>query len=162
MDPQVKRFHEVAYFTGSLAQGAEKHLGRSCNSISFMAGKKFGLEAVEASATSTDPVQALEILREALEKRGIHWEFEAFQGGKSELVEESDGKKRMRVVFRTCMVRNALFRFAHEQKQSLCQMAHGVFAGALEKVMPNTKVHLEILQAGPNACLKELIWEEQK
>jgi predicted ArsR family transcriptional regulator len=78
------------------------------------------------------------------------------------VIEEVDGKKKMRLVFRTCMVRNALFRFAHEQKQSLCQMAHGVFAGALEKVMPNTKVHLEILQAGPNACLKELIWEEKQ
>jgi hypothetical protein len=58
------------------------------------------------------------------------------------------------------MVRNALFRYAHEQKESLCYMAHGVFAGAMEKVMPSKKVHLEILHAGPNACLKEMILED--
>jgi hypothetical protein len=161
MDPQIKKFHEVAYFVGALAHGAETQLGRSSQSICFLAGKKFGLEAVAASATTSDPVAALAILQEALEQRGIHWEFEPFQGGKEALVEEVDGKKKMRLVFRTCMVRNALFRFAHEQKLSLCQMAHGVFAGALEKVLADSKVQLEILQAGPNACLKEVIWEEK-
>ena len=57
------------------------------------------------------------------------------------------------------MVRNALFRYAHEQKQSLCYMAHGVFAGAMEKVMPGFSVDLEIDHAGPNACLKRMTWE---
>ena len=68
----------------------------------------------------------------------------------------------MRLVFRTCMVRNALNRYAHEQKQLLCYMSHGVFAGAMEQIMPNTSVKLEIVHAGPNACLKEMIWEEKK
>jgi hypothetical protein len=77
-------------------------------------------------------------------------------------VREEDGKKRMRLVFGTCMVRNALFRYAHEQKQSLCYMAHGVFAGAMEKVMPGTSVDLEIIHAGPNGCLKEMVWEEAR
>jgi hypothetical protein len=39
-------------------------------------------------------------------------------------------------------------------------MAHGVFAGALEKILNGKKATLEILHAGPNACLKELILEE--
>jgi hypothetical protein len=90
------------------------------------------------------------------------WEFEPFQGERETLIEQHGEMRKMRLVFHTCMVRNALFRFAHEQKQSLCQMAHGVFAGAMEKVMPNTVIKLETIQAGPNSCLKEMIWEENK
>ena len=159
MDADLARFHEVAYFVGALAHGAEKNLGRGCNSVCDLAGKKFGLEAVQSAEQTSDPVKAVAILKAALAARGIVWEFEPFAGERPDVVEEVDGKRKMRLVFRTCMVRNALFCYAHEQKQSLCYMAHGVFAGGMERIMPNTKVHLDILQAGPNACLKEMIWE---
>lgn len=162
MDAQRKELHDVSCFLGSLAQGAEKHLGRGCLSISFMAGKKFGLEAVRDTEPARDPIDALHKLREALAQRGVLWGFEPFQGDRTSLVSEEGGVKKMRLVFRTCMVRNALFRFAHEQKLSLCQMAHGVFAGALEKIYPGHKVSLEIIQAGPNACLKEMTWEDKQ
>ena len=38
-------------------------------------------------------------------------------------------------------------------------MAHGVFAGAMENIMLGTKVELDIIHAGPNGCLKEMVWE---
>ena len=158
----VEQLHKVSYFIGALAHGAEKNLGRGSMSFGFLAGKKFGIEAVQGAEHTEDPLKAIEILRDALAKKGIVWDFEPFQGERENLVEEHDGEKRLRLVFRTCMVRNALFRYAHEQKMLLCYMSHGVFAGAMEKVMPNTKVKLEILHAGPNACLKELIWEAAK
>jgi hypothetical protein len=162
MEQDVKKLQNLAYFAGSLAFGAEQNLGQGSLSICFLAGKKFGLEAVDNTEQTDDPVRALEILGSDLERRGIMWEFEPFQGERECLVEESGGTCRMRLVFHTCMVRNALFRFAHEQKLSLCQMAHGVFAGAMEKVIPNTVVKLETIQAGPNSCLKEMIWEARK
>jgi hypothetical protein len=40
-------------------------------------------------------------------------------------------------------------------------MAHGVFAGAMERVMPGNSVDLQIIHAGPNACLKEMVWKEK-
>jgi hypothetical protein len=107
-------------------------------------------------------VKALEILLQSLEKIGIVWEVEPFPEESGEAVRQEGAEKKMRLVFRTCMVRNALFRYAHEQKQSLCHMAHGVFAGAMEKVMPGTTMSLEILRACPNACLKELVWRERE
>jgi len=162
MDQEVKKLHNVAYFAGALAYGAEQNLGQGSLSICFLAGKKFGLEAVESTEQTDDPVKALEILSKDLAKRGILWEFAPFQGEKEALVEEEGGARKMRLVFHTCLVRNALFTFAHDQKQSLCQMAHGVFAGAMEKVIPNATVKLETIQAGPNSCLKEMIWEEKK
>ena len=162
MENETRRLHNVAYFAGALAFGAEKNLGQGVLSICFLAGKKFGLEAVDDVEQTDDPLKALEILNKALEKRGIIWEFEPFPGERETLVEQDGGTRKVRLVFHTCLVRNALFRFAHEQKQSLCQMAHGVFAGAMEKVIPNVTVKLETIQAGPNSCLKEMIWEAKK
>jgi predicted hydrocarbon binding protein len=159
MDADLARLHAAAYFVGALAHGAEKNLGRGCNSVCNLAGKRFGLEAVQDVAQTSDPLQAVEVLRQALTAHGLVWDFEPFVGASPELVTEENGKHKLRLVFRTCMVRNALFCYAHEQKQSLCYMAHGVFAGAMERIMPNTRVHLEITQAGPNACLKEMTWE---
>ncbi len=161
MDREIEEFQKVAYFFAALAHGAENNLGKGTNSLCTMAGKKFGKEAVEHSETASDPEQALKILLEALAKIGIVWEVETFPGAGGEAVRQDGPEKKMRLVFRTCMVRNALFRYAHEQKQSLCHMAHGVFAGGMEKVMPGTTMNLEILRACPNACLKELVWREK-
>lgn len=154
-----RKLQNVAYFVGALAHGAERNLGRGSNSICNLAGKRFGTEAVAAVEQTTDPEAAVKVLREALAARGIRWDFEPFAGGRGSAVETDGGTSRMRLVFRGCMVRNALFCYGHEQKESLCQMAHGVFAGAMERVMPGTSVELEILHAGPNACLKEMVWE---
>jgi predicted ArsR family transcriptional regulator len=162
MENEIRKLQNVAYFAGALAYGAEKNLGQGSLSICFLAGKKFGLEAVDNVEQTDDPVKALEILSKALVKRGIMWEFDLFPGNRENPVETVDGARKVRLVFHTCLVRNALFRFAHEQKQSLCQMAHGVFAGAMEKVIPNTIVKLETIQAGPNSCLKEMVWEAKK
>ncbi|NOQ22978.1 MAG: hypothetical protein GQ565_10090 [Candidatus Aegiribacteria sp.] len=160
MVEQLDRFHGVAYLLGALTHASEKNLGQSSHSICVLAGKKFGREAVEDLEQTDDPEKAVKLLKTALEKRGIVWDFEPFKGEHDELIEKRDGAEVMRLVFRTCMVRNALFRYAHEQKESMCYMAHGVFSGAMEKVMPGKKVSLEILHAGPNACLKEMILED--
>ncbi len=162
MENEIGKLHNVAFFAGALAYGAEKNLGQSALSICYLAGKKFGLEAVDSAGQTEDPVEALDILNNALRRQGIMWDFKPFHGERESLVEREGDTRRMRLVFHTCLVRNALFRFAHDQKQSLCQMAHGVFAGAMEKVIPNSVVRLETIQAGPNSCLKELIWEAAK
>jgi hypothetical protein len=162
MSRELHTLHNVAYFVGALAHGAEQNLGRGSLSICSMAGKKFGQEAVEGVAQTKDPEEAVAILREALAKQGIVWNFEPFAGDRESPVETDGSTHRMRLVFKTCMVRNALFRYGHEQKQSLCYMAHGVFAGAMENIMPGTKVELEIVHAGPNSCLKEMVWEVEQ
>lgn len=162
MENKLDRLHGVAFLIGSLTHAAEKNLGQSSLSSCALAGKKFGQEAVEGTETTDDPVRAVELLSDALKRRGIVWDFVPFQGEQDSLIEERDGARVVRLVFHTCMVRNALFRYAHEQKLSLCYMSHGVFAGAMEKIMPGRTCHLEILHAGPNACLKELIIEEAK
>ena len=162
MNREIDKFHKMAYLLAALAHGAENNLGKATDSIAHMAGKKFGKEAAAGCVTTSDPAEALGNLLAALRGLGIIWEVEPFPGSSGELVREDGDRKRMRVVFRTCMVRNALFRYAHDQKQSLCHMAHGVFAGGMEMAMPGNTVDLEILQACPNACLKELVWREKK
>ena len=160
MKNSIDSLQNVACFVGALASACEKNLGRGSLSICALAGKKFGASVVEEQSTVSDPIEAIALLQEALTKRGIVWDFEPFSGEHETPVETVDGKQKIRLVFHSCMVRNALVRYAHEQKLSLCYMAHGVFAGALEKILEGKKATLEILHAGPNACLKELILEE--
>jgi hypothetical protein len=159
MSRELHTLHNVAYFVGALAHGAEQNLGRGSLSICSLAGKRFGSEAVEGVRQTEDSEEAVAILREALARQGIVWDFEPFAGERDSSMESDGATNKMRLVFRTCMVRNALFRYGHEQKQSLCYMAHGVFAGAMESIMPGTKVELDIVHAGPNGCLKEMVWE---
>jgi hypothetical protein len=162
MVDKLAKLHNIAYFVSALASATEKNIGKGSHSICALAGKKFGREAVKTTVQTGDPVKAIEILREALKSQGIVWEFEPFPGEKPSPIEEQNGTLKIRISFRTCMVRNALFRYSHEQKQSLCYMAHGVFAGAMEQVLPNYAANLEIVHAGPNACLKELVLEVKK
>jgi hypothetical protein len=161
MENTLDSFHNIAYFVGALASACERNLGKGSMSVCALAGKKFGADVIEECTNVTDPIQAIEILREALKKKGIVWEFEPFFGNPPPEQDKNPHVKKIRLVFSTCMVRNALFQYSHEQKQSLCYMAHGVFAGALEKILVNYKVTLEIIHAGPNACLKELLLEEK-
>jgi hypothetical protein len=161
MADELGTLHNVSCFVGALASASEKNLGKGSLSICTVAGKKFGAQVTAGAAATTDPLKAIEILREALTASGIVWDFEPFNGEQSATIAVEGSRRKIRLVFRTCMVRNALFRYAHEQKLSLCHMAHGVFAGAMENILPNTKATLEIVHAGPNACLKELILEEK-
>ena len=160
MPASIDSLHNVACFVGALASACEKNLGSGSLSICSLAGKKFGASVVEEQTAISDPLVAVECLRKSLLQRGIVWEFEPFAGENSSPVKTENNRRTIRLVFHSCMVRNALFRYGHEQKQSLCYMAHGVFAGALEKILTNTKATLEIIHAGPNGCLKELILEE--
>jgi hypothetical protein len=162
MQEPLAEFHNVANFVGALASACENNLGRGSLSICTLAGKKFGKEAMTTMEQTDDPARAIEILRRALAERGIVWEFEVFTGKENNAVANRNGKHSIRLVFHTCMVRNALFRYAHEQKLSLCHMAHGVFAGAIEEILPGYRAILEIVHAGPNACLKELVLEAKE
>ncbi|MCX7727149.1 MAG: hypothetical protein N2053_09925 [Chitinispirillaceae bacterium] len=160
MEQEIKSFHNVSCFISALASACEKSLGQGSLSICSIAGKKFGASVIEENKSTTDPIQAIEILQKALSDYGMIWEFKPFIGENSSAIKEENGKIKIRLVFHSCMVRNALFRYAHDQKLSLCYMAHGVFAGALEKILKGKKASLEIIHAGPNGCLKELILEE--
>jgi hypothetical protein len=162
MQEPLGKLHNCACFVSALACATEKNIGKGSHSVCALAGKRFGREAMSGQQQADDPLRAIEMLRGALRDLGILWQFEPFAGEKPSPIEVEGTTRKIRLVFHTCMVRNALFRYAHEQKQSLCSMAHGVFAGAMEQVFPGCKATLEIIHAGPNACLKELILEVQQ
>jgi len=162
MNAELEKFQKAAHFFAALAHGAENNIGKGSNSICFLAGKRLARAALTEIRSTADPVEALKIVSGALAAKGIIWEGEEFLGSRQSLVENDGNVKRMRVIFRTCMVRNALFTYAREQKQSLCYLSHGIFAGAMEKVMPGSSVKLEIIQACPECCIEEMIWEDKQ
>jgi predicted hydrocarbon binding protein len=141
----------------SLSHGLENVLGRGAPPITFRAGRTIGLKA-KVSKTTTDPIEALTLVRQELDATGIHWPFEIWNpSGQSDPVyTNANGKRALKLVFRHCMVRCALFRYSHEQKQSLCMMNHGLFCGYLQNIL-GKKADLDILHAGESACLKELV-----
>jgi predicted hydrocarbon binding protein len=158
-DNERRKLDGLLVIMASLAHGLEHVLGRGAATVTFRAGRKIGLKS-QSSAKSEDLSKALEILTQALERDGIRWPFEVWKPNDAQSATyEKDGALATKLVFRNCMVRCSLFRYSHQQQQSLCMMNHGVFCGYLQNII-GKRVGLEILHAGENACLKELTISE--
>ena len=139
----------------SLSHGLEQVLGRGAETVTFRSGRTVGLKS-NITEKEDDLLVALGKVGEALKGNGIEWPFEAWKpAADKNFVYQKDGRQAVKLVFRNCMVRCALFRYGHEQKQSLCMMNHGLFCGYVQKIT-GKRAELEILHAGENACLKEL------
>ncbi len=148
--------HGLLVVMASLSHGLEQVLGRGAETVTFRAGKTVGLKG-NVTAKENDVLTALGRVGEALKAAGVDWPFEAWKpAAEKSFIYDKDGKQAVKLVFRNCMVRCALFRYGHEQKQSLCMMNHGLFCGYVQKIT-GKRAELEILHAGENACLKELL-----
>ncbi len=148
--------HGLLVVMASLSHGLEQVLGRGAETVTFRAGKTVGLKG-NVTAKEADVLAALARVGEALKAAGVDWPFEAWKpAAEKSFIYDKDGKQAVKLVFRNCMVRCALFRYGHEQKQSLCMMNHGLFCGYVQKIT-GKRAELEILHAGENACLKELL-----
>jgi predicted hydrocarbon binding protein len=140
----------------SLSHGLEQTLGRGAETVTFRAGRTVGLKSA-VSRQEPDLLAALTVVSEELKAKGIIWPFEAWKpAAAASFVYDKDGKRAVKLVFRNCMVRCSLFRYGYEQKQSLCMMNHGLFCGYVQKIT-GKRAELEIIHAGENACLKELV-----
>ncbi len=153
---QMQELQGLLVLMASLSHGLESTLGRGASTITFRAGRSFGIQS-NTERSSSQLLEALDLLKQELLSRGIEWPFELWKPeGQKDYFYEKDGKQAVKLVFRHCMVRCSLFRYGHEQKQSLCMMNHGLFCGYLQKIL-GKRADLEILHAGENACLKELV-----
>ena len=148
---------EAMNFLAALASGMEQVVGRGAGGMSFAAGRKLGKQFSEKARKSDDLLEALGEVRRVLTDNHCLWEFEPFKPkAQAELVTTMpDGGQEISIVFRDCMIRQALFRFGHAQQGSLCSMMYGFFSGALEAIT-GRRAELEIVHAGENACLKRL------
>lgn len=153
---KLEELQGLLVLMASLSHGLEHVLGRGASTITFRAGKTIGMKSQVAS-TEADVVRALELLGAELHGAGVEWPFELWKPeGQADFFYEKNGRRATKLVFRNCMVRCALFRYGHEQKQSLCMMNHGLFCGYLQRIL-GKRADLDILHAGENACLKELV-----
>ena len=144
-------------FMAALSAGIEPILGRGANSMTMSAGRNLGRKFSEGAAKTDDLIDAVNEVRRVLEQNNCLWGFEPFKPKDQEqlVVVNEKGEQELLIVFRDCMIRQALFRFGHSQQGSLCNMMYGFFAGALENIM-GRKAKLDIKHAGENACLKVL------
>jgi hypothetical protein len=148
---------EAMNFLGALASGIEQAIGESANSISYLAGKRLGMEFSSNAPATGDIEQALETIRAVLQKNNCLWSFETFKPhDRPELIQSNGKTDEVLLAFRDCMIRQSLFKFGHHQKGSLCNMMNGFFAGALINIMGYEST-LEILHVGENSCYKKLV-----
>jgi hypothetical protein len=148
---------EAMNFLGALASGIEQAIGESANNISFLAGKRLGMQFSQNAPMTGDVEQALNTVRDVLQKNNCLWRFEPFKPHDRPVLVQADGAaEEILLVFRDCMIRQSLFKFGHHQKGSLCNMMYGFFSGALLNIMGYEST-LEILHAGENGCYKKLV-----
>lgn len=152
-----RTLQETMNFMAALSAGIEPILGRGANSMTMSAGRSLGRKFSENAKQTDDLIEAIDEVRRVLMENNCLWMFEPFQpAGQAELITKNEkGEDEILLVFRDCMIRQALFRFGHPQQGSLCNMMYGFFAGALESIM-GKKATLTIKHAGENACLKVL------
>jgi predicted hydrocarbon binding protein len=148
---------ETMNLLAALASGMEQVVGRGAVGMSFTAGRSLGKQFAKDSRKTTDLLEAIDEVRRVLAVNDCMWGFEPFKPKVQAelLVTADDGSQEILLVFRDCMIRQALFCFGHAQKGSLCSMMYGFFSGALEAIT-GRRAELEILHAGENACLKRL------
>lgn len=152
-----RTLQETMNFMAALSAGIEPILGRGANSMTLSAGQNLGRKFAKDAVQTSDLLQAVDEVRKVLESNNCLWGFEPFkQHGQDDYITINEaGDQQLLLVFRDCMIRQALLRFGHPQQGSLCNMMYGFFAGALGVIM-GKRATLEIKHAGENACLKVL------
>ena len=152
-----RTLQETMNFMAALSAGIEPILGRGANSMTMSAGRNLGRKFSESASKTDDLLTAVDEVRRVLEENNCLWGFEPFKPkSQAELITVNEqGERQLQIIFKDCMIRQALFRFGHPQQGSLCNMMYGFFAGALENIM-GKKAKLDIKHAGQNACLKVL------
>lgn len=157
IEQKRRTLQQTMSFAAALSSGIEQVVGRGANSMTYAAGRKLGKQFASEASPTQDLEQALEEIRRVLEANNCLWKFETFQPRtqSAAVMPTAGGGSELRLVFRDCMIRQALFCFGHPQKGSLCSMMYGFFSGALETITGRRST-LEIIHAGENACLKRL------
>lgn len=151
----IRRVQGLMVFLGSLTDSLESSMGRGSKAVSARAGRKMGLNR-EVAKTESDPLAALDLVRQEMIKTGIDWPFTLYKKGPApELLASRDGVREIQLSFHNCIVRCTLFRYGFPQGMSLCETKHGLFCGLFEKVN-GARASLEITHAGENACLLKL------
>ena len=155
----LQKVQGLMVLLASSANGLEELLGRGAGGITFRAGRVTGLKSTVERTETEDLLKALDIVWDEMCRIGMRWAFEPYKRSTDrELITEEDGKLKIHLVFRNCMVRSALFRYGHPQQLSLCLMNHGLFCGLVEQVFGG-RASLDVIHAGENACLKVLTVE---
>jgi predicted hydrocarbon binding protein len=151
---------ETMNFLGAIACGLEEALGEPANTVSHLAGEKLGCQFSQGHHCD-DVLQALTEVQQVLQASGCLWNYEPFKPKNREnMVEHTENGSEVTLVFRDCMIRQALFCFGHHQKGSLCNLMNGFFASALQNIT-GREAKLEIVHAGENACMKKLTIRDQ-
>lgn len=138
--------------SGVLSETLHNLLGRSANAPAFIAGKNLAKDMTQDIERTDDIEKALAQLEEAFkgEWRCVVWHKRGVPQ-----IRKENGNTVIDLVFRECVIRETLKEVNGGRMGPLCRVAYGVIAGILEEIT-GKKVELEIIHAGPRACLKRV------
>ena len=153
----LQRLQGHLLFLASATHGLETVIGRGAPTVAFGSGRKSGLKTQLKCGKDPDLLKALGLCQAEMLRLGIVWPFEPHKkkSDASLVARGADGREVVRIAVHHCVGRAALFRYAHPQKISMCNLYHGVFAGILEQIL-GRRVLVDIRHAGENACYLEL------
>jgi predicted hydrocarbon binding protein len=154
------RLQHLMVFLCSLWASLEKIYGAGAGAMTAKASKQFGSELASGRGVEDDLLKALKEVNLALGRAGMAWKIEPWKKAEQgDFIFLEGQKARINLVFRDCMIRNCLLHCGRAPEDAPCRMAHGIYAGAFER-LTGGKVELTVIHAGENACLKELTWEK--
>jgi hypothetical protein len=146
---------------GSLSHGLETVLGRGAATVTFRAGRTVGLKA-DVRERTADVERALVLVGEELRAVGIVWPFELWKpAAASSFFYDKDGKQTARLVFPELHgAKLALPLRPRAAAVALPDEPRPVLRLPAEDPGGKRVVRPRDLNAGENACLKELIVHE--
>jgi len=154
--PPDEELPALMRISGALSKTLYDLLGRSANAPAFIAGKNLAEDMAQDLKRTTNIEKALEQLGDAFKGE---WRCMVWHKKGVPQIRKENGNTIIDLVFRECVIRETLKEADAKQKGPLCRVAYGVISGILEEIT-GKKVELEIIHAGPRACLKRLTISE--
>jgi hypothetical protein len=140
-------------FLAAIGHAGEDLVGRGAASITFRAGRATGLKRKVEKKEPTDLLKAISVVREEIYRAGLDWDMEPYKKkDERDFISEDEENYRLKLVFKSCLVRSCQFIYGHPQKTSLCLVNHGLFCGLLQQVHGAFSDY-EFIHSGENACI---------
>ncbi|UCE27465.1 MAG: hypothetical protein JSW52_01555 [Candidatus Coatesbacteria bacterium] len=130
-------------------------IGKGSTGLLYQAGKDVGKTDGMAFDRTDDIATAIRLIKEG--KKDV-WNVEVWtESGQSETILKEEDYEKVFAVFRECPIRQVCVSQGVEQNSAMCRIAHGYYAGLLASIIEK-RVDVKVVEVGPNACKKEIIW----
>jgi predicted hydrocarbon binding protein len=129
---------------------SEEVIGKAAPTLMYITGKDLGKEEGDRLDVTEDVEEALVSI---YGPPGDVWHVELWKHAEEEEYVFGEGlEMKMRLLYQACPVREACLAAGIRMGGVVCQITHGLAAGALERIFER-KVDIRTEHMGPGACM---------